>query len=176
MLPVRRSLRAFAVLSAALLLSLGVVLAPRGVSAQDMAMAGHPGHIHSGTCAELGDVVFPLSDVSASWLVDGTPMAGEDMMGGSDAIPVMVSVTTVGTALADVVSGGHSINIHESAENIGNYIACGDIGGAGMGATDLAIGLGELNDSGYSGVARLHDNGDDTTTVTVYLVNSGGMM
>ncbi len=65
MLQIRRSLRAFAVLSAALLLSLGVVMAPKGASAQDMAMAAHPAHIHSGTCAELGDVVFPLSDVGA---------------------------------------------------------------------------------------------------------------
>ena len=96
MIPIRRSLRAFVVLSAALLLSLGFVLAPKGAVAQDMAMGAHPAHIHAGTCAELGDVVFPLSDVGASWLVDGTPMAGEDMMGGSDAIPVMVSVTTVG--------------------------------------------------------------------------------
>ena len=42
MLPVRRSLRAFAVLSAALLLSIGVIAAPRGASAQDMAMTGQP--------------------------------------------------------------------------------------------------------------------------------------
>ena len=176
MLTVSRSARALSVLTAALLLGLGIVLAPGGVAAQDMAMASHPAHIHSGTCAELGDVVFPLSDVSSSWLVDGTPMAGDDMMGATSVIQVEVSVTTVGASLADIVSGGHAINVHESAENIGNYIACGDIGGAGMGTTDLAIGLGVLNDSGYSGVARLHDNGDDTTTVTVYLTHTGDMM
>ncbi len=45
-----------------------------------------------------------------------------------------------------------------------------------MGASDLAIGLATLNDSGYSGVATLHDNGDGTTTVTVYLTHAGGMM
>lgn len=176
MLPVRRSLRAFAVLSAALLLSIGVIAAPRGASAQDMAMAGHPAHIHSGTCAELGDVVFPLSDVSSAIMVDGTPMAMDGMMGATDAIPVEWSVTTVPAALADIVASGHAVNVHESAENIGNYIACGNIGGTTMGTSDLAIGLGTLNDSGYSGIARLHDNGDGTTTVTVYLTNSGGMM
>lgn len=176
MLPVRRSLRAFAGLSAALLLSLGVLLAPNGVSAQDMAMAAHPAHIHSGTCAELGDVVFPLSDVSSAMMMDGTPMAMGEMMGASAAIPVEWSVTTVAAPLADIVSGGHAINIHESAENIGNYIACGDIGGTMMGTSDLAIGLGALNDSGYSGIATLHDNGDGTTTVTVYLTGAVGMM
>ena len=42
-------------------------------------------------------------------------------------------------------------------------------------AADLVIGLGTLNDSGYSGVATLHDNGDGTTTVNVYLMHAGGM-
>lgn len=175
MLPVKRSFRAFVVLSAALLLSLGVVFAPKGVAAQDMAMAAHPAHIHAGTCAELGDVVFPLTDVSGAMMMDGTPMAMGEMMGAADAIPVEWSATTVAAPLADIVSGGHAINIHESAENIGNYIACGNIGGTMMGASDLAIGLATLNDSGYSGVATLHDNGDGTTTVTVYLTG-GGMM
>jgi hypothetical protein len=50
-------------------------------SAQDAtpgAMGGtveaHPGHIHSGTCDELGDVVFPLEDATSGGAM-GTPMA-----------------------------------------------------------------------------------------------------
>ncbi len=154
---------------ALLLLVSGMVVSQRGAVANDgdEHEDAHPAHIHSGTCAQLGDVVFPLSDVSSEIVVDGTPMAGEAM--GSDDDAVAWSVTTVAAPLADIVSGGHAINIHESAENIGNYIACGDIGGMMMGSSDLAIGLGELNNSGYSGIARLHDNGDGTTTVTVYL-------
>lgn len=165
-----RTKRILTVLSAFALLALvvGAVVTQRGAFAHDDE--AHPAHIHSGTCAELGDVVFPLSNVSDDILVDGTPMAGEDM--GDDGNEVAWSVTTVGAPLADIVSGGHAINIHESAENIGNYIACGDIGGVMMGASDLAIGLGELNGSGYSGVATLHDNGDGTTTVTVYLTET----
>ncbi len=154
---------------ALMLLVSGMVVSQRGAVAHDGDEHddAHPAHIHSGTCAQLGDVVFPLSDVSGDILVDGTPMAGEDM--GPDDNAVAWSVTTVAAPLADIVSGGHAINVHESAENIGNYIACGDIGGVMMGSSDLAIGLGELNDSGYSGIARLHDNGDGTTLVTVYL-------
>lgn len=150
---------------ALILLVAGMVATQRGAIAHDGA--AHPAHIHSGTCAQLGDVVFPLGDVSSEILVEGTPMAGEDM--GPDDNEVEWSVTTVAAPLADIVAGGHTINVHESAENIGTYIACGDIGGVMMGSSDLAIGLGELNDSGYSGIARLHDNGDGTTTVTVYL-------
>ncbi len=143
----------------------------RGVTAH--SEGGHPAHIHAGTCAQLGDVVAPLSNVSGAALVNGTPMAGEPQ-GPASAIPVEVSITTVSMALADIISGGHAINIHESAENIGTYIACGDIGGSLIGTSDLAIGLGELNNSGYSGVAWLHDNGDGTTTVYVFLTEEYG--
>ena len=31
--------------------------------------------------------------------------------------------------LQEIIDGGHAINIHESAEAIDVYIACGDIGG-----------------------------------------------
>ena len=121
----------------------------------------HPAHIHSGSCETLGDVVYPLADV-------GMEAEGE-AVGSSAAIPVDGSVTTVEAPLADIVGAEHAINVHESQENISNYIACGDIGGTMMGESDLSIGLGELNDSGYSGVAWLHDNGDGTTEVRVFL-------
>ncbi len=163
--------KAIALLSALglILLVSGVVATQRGALAQDAA--AHPAHIHSGDCVNLGDVVFPLSDVSEAALVDGTPIAGA-VGGAVDAMPVAISGTTVAVSLADILASPHAINIHESAENIGNYIACGTIGGAMIGASDLAIGLGELNESGYTGVATLHDNGDGTTAVSVYLVEA----
>jgi hypothetical protein len=72
----------------------------------DGATGGHPAHIHSGTCADLGDVVYPLTDVDAS---------GE-------------SVTVVDVPLADLLSGGpYAINVHLSADEIGTYVACGDV-------------------------------------------------
>ena len=79
---------------------------------------------------------------------------------------------TLESALADLVGGEHAIVVHESAENIGNYILCGDIGGPMMGDSDLVIGLAELNESGASGVALLHDNGDGTTDVNVYVTEA----
>jgi plastocyanin len=151
---------------ALLVLATGFILSQRGASAQEEA---HPAHIHNGTCTELGDVVFPLSDVSESALVNGTPIAGA-VGGATEAVPVAISGTTVPTSLADLMAAPFAINVHESAENIGNYIACGDIGGALIGTSDLAIGLSELNESGYVGVATLHDNGDGTTAVSVYLI------
>jgi hypothetical protein len=164
-----RRLVPIASLIALLILSLGATLAVgRGASAAQTEEESHPAHIHSGTCATLGDVVYPLNNVGGPMAdTSGTPVAAMTM-GPASAIPVEVSVTTVQADLNSIVSGGHAINVHESAENIGNYIACGDIGGTMMGS-DLAIGLGELNDSGESGVAWLHDNGDGTTTVYILL-------
>src|SRR4051794_5104196 len=165
---VHRRLLPLAALVTAFVVMTGLVVGygARGSSAHEGET--HPIHIHSGTCDALGDVVYPLSDLGGPMMdANGTPIASMPM-GSSDAIPVDVSITKVQTTLADLTSEAYAINAHESAENIGNYIACGNIGGAMMGS-DLAIGLGELNGSGYSGVAWLHDNGDGSTTVTVFL-------
>ncbi len=63
-----------------------------------------PAHIHSGTCAELGEVVYPLTNIE----------------GGT-------SETTLDVTLEELQSGGFAINAHESEANIQNYVACGEI-------------------------------------------------
>jgi len=140
-------------------------------TAAQTATRPHPAHIHNGTCAELGDVVYPLNDVGGALADEGTPVASERALGAETAIPVAVSVTSVDTMLFSLRSGAFAINVHESAENIGNYIACGDIGGTLLG-DDLIIGLHPLNNSGMAGVAVLHGNGTNTI-VTVYLFAVG---
>jgi hypothetical protein len=148
-----------------------------------MEMA-HPAHIHDGTCATLGAVKWPLTDVSADGLtMMGTPAAGTPMamatptmamsaspMAGMGTV-VAASTTTVQVALADLEAAPYAVNVHESTNNIATYIACGDITGA---ITDgsLTITLNELNTSGFWGTAMLHDNGDGTTTVTIQLMQA----
>jgi plastocyanin len=127
------------------------------------ADAPHPAHIHSGTCDNLGDIVAPLSDVTEK-------TAGESF-GAATALLVKESESDVPLPLGDILSAPHAINIHESAEAIQNYIACGDIGGRVIDG-DLVIGLRELNGSGHHGVAVLEGN-DDGTGVTVYLSEEG---
>ena len=73
--------------------------------------------------------------------------------------------------LSDILAAPHAINIHQSADAIQVYIACGDIGGRVVDGR-LTIGLQEIDGSGHSGVAVL-DTDDDQTEVTVYLANSG---
>ena len=73
----------------------------------DGATGDHPVHIHFGTCDNLGEVAAPLTDIDAN--------------GKSE--------TTVDLTLDELTSGEYAINAHESAENITNYVACGDITG-----------------------------------------------
>ena len=64
-----------------------------------------PAHIHTGTCSDLKGVAYPLKDV-----VNGS------------------STTTVqGTTVADLMAKPLAINVHESAANLGKYVACGDL-------------------------------------------------
>ena len=133
--------------------------------------APHPAHIHTGTCDTLGDVVYPLNEVAAPEMaadIASTPVASPVADSGG---VVAESTTIVEVSLDDIISGGHAINVHESMENVQNYIACGDVTGSAVGG-QLSIDLNELNDSGYMGQAALQDNRDGTTTVTVVLSRS----
>jgi hypothetical protein len=170
-------------------LSAGTGMAQEATPAMMQEAAAHPAHIHSGSCPDVGDVVFPLEDVTATDMM-GTPMSGMDgqaspmagmdsqasPMAGSDTTMsddmsrVMArSSTVVEAPLSDILGAEHAINVHESAERIEVYIACGDITGEPEDGT-LEITLEERNDSGIEGEAYLTDNGDDTTTVEVLLM------
>jgi plastocyanin len=141
------------------------------IAAQDGAEEAHPVHIHSGTCAELGDVVAPLADVA---------LPGGEQMGPESAHPVKISEgNLIDMPLQEIIDGGHAINVHESAEQIDVYIACGDIGGIvheneGLEGMELVIALAELNGSGHVGTAWLGADGEQTR-VTVSLIEPAAM-
>jgi len=86
------------------------------------AGVGQPVHIHQGTCDTLGGVEYPLTAVSNG-----------------------VSVSTVDAAVAALLAGGFSINAHESGENAGNYVSCGELDG---GTSTASIGVGTDSDLG----------------------------
>jgi hypothetical protein len=71
--------------------------APKGVA--------QPAHIHSGSCAELGDIKYPLN----------TPTNG-------------VSTTTIDNlTITDLLGAPMAINVHKSTTQPNIYVACGDI-------------------------------------------------
>lgn len=126
-----------------------------------------PAHIHSGTCDDLGNVVHPLNDVAPL-----TESATPDAVIASPEADVRQAVpesrTIVDASLEDLLAEPHAINVHQSAEDIDTYIACGEITGD-AGTEQVVIELNELNDSGYAGLATLLDNGDGTTSVSLTL-------
>ena len=136
----------------------------------------HPAHIHAGTCEDLGDIVYRLNDLQAAAQVadpDATPIL--DLGATPDAESAMgpygvvaQSGTEVDVSLDELLSGEYAIDVHESAENIQNYLACGEITGS-VENGELFIELMELGNSGFYGQAELSDQGDDTTIVNVSL-------
>jgi hypothetical protein len=77
-----------------------VVIALKGAPATPQ-----PAHIHTGTCANLGGVAYPLSNV-----VNGA------------------STSTVKDVTIDKLLGAsYAINVHESAANLAHYVSCGNI-------------------------------------------------
>jgi hypothetical protein len=121
-----------------------------------------PVHIHSGSCAELGDVVAPLNDLTAP------TGAGAGQV--DSAIQAETSVSNVPLTLDAILATPHAINAHLSADEIGVYIACGDIGGAIEANGAVIIGLAEDSDSGYTGIAYLQPGADGASTdVSVFI-------
>jgi len=85
------------------------------VTLQGQGSATHPGHIHSGTCDQLGPVVAPLESVA--------------MAGGTGT-----STSTVKVSMGTVMNGQHVVNFHAGAgENPMPPVACGAIPAHGSG-------------------------------------------
>ena len=155
-----RSLRASAVIAIA---ALSLLVPASGAQTPVADAESHPAHIHSGSCDSLGDVVHPLTNVEG---VSG------DAVGAESAHAIKTSRTYVDAPLQEIIDGGHAINVHESEDAIDVYIACGDIGGVLVeegGRQHLIVALGELNDSGHTGIAWLGDDGDRTEVVVTLI-------
>jgi hypothetical protein len=151
---------------------IGTAGAQGSLATPDAGAPSHPAHIHTGTCATLGDVEFPLENVTASETTASPEASPTLELASTPAVSgrTLTSTTTVETTLDELLGGEHAINLHESDANIQNYVACGDVTGTpsdGM----LTIELAELNGSGVTGQATLTDNGDGTTTVLVQVTH-----
>ena len=122
-----------------------------------------PAHIHTGTCDEVGEVVAPLTDLTGA--------TGGDRVGQARrAIPAESSFTSVPMTLDAILGADHVVNVHLSAEQIDIYIACGEIGGTLTPEGTVIIGLREMNDSGFTGIAYLAPGADGASTdVSVFV-------
>ncbi|HEX8209034.1 MAG TPA: multicopper oxidase domain-containing protein [Longimicrobium sp.] len=85
------------------------------VTLQGQGSGTHPGHIHSGTCDQLGPVVAPLQSVA---MASGTG----------------TSTSTVKVSMGTVMNGQHVVNFHAGAgANPMAPVACGAIPAHGSG-------------------------------------------
>lgn len=71
----------------------------------DTPGSSHPAHIHLGRCPTPGQVTNALNSVENGFS----------------------STTLPGVSLASVADGNHVVNVHQSASQMGTYVACGDI-------------------------------------------------
>jgi hypothetical protein len=162
-----KSMSVTAALAGSLLLGGGGMVLAQDQAASDVAF---PNHIHAGTCDNLDpNPAAPLTDITP-WLNESDDETANEPQGVLTASMVFRGETDVEMSLEDILAESHSINVHESAENIQNYIACGEIGGVVVDddGDTLVVALRPMNDSGYFGMAFLKADGDKTN-VKVWL-------
>ncbi|MFN8591527.1 MAG: SH3 domain-containing protein [Thermomicrobiales bacterium] len=148
---------------------------PSGVGGLIQPGAPLPARIYNGRCGQLGaEPAFQLIDVGS---LEGVE-EGETPQGALTAIPAEFSTTVVNTSLNDLIGADFAIDVRVDDADPATSIACGDIGGpieTGASGEQLAVGLQERGQSGYSGIAMLQQEGD-RTLVQVFLARglSGG--
>ncbi|MBW3634351.1 MAG: cupredoxin domain-containing protein [Chloroflexi bacterium] len=141
--------------------------------------ARFPAHIHAGTCEEPGEIAWELAEggfgLPAPFETETPSDVRATYVGPDAANPAIVSVTTLDATLDELVADGHVIDAHTAAEGVeaATRIACGAVGGF-LAGDDLVFGMQEANGSRHGGTGWLHANGDDTTTVTLFLVSGLG--
>jgi hypothetical protein len=135
------------------------VLRSDPVAAQD-ASPPRPSHIHSGGCDELGPVVQPLTFLSVP--------EGE-VLGSGDAVIAEAAFTNIAQPLDEFLAEEHALKVHLSREQIEIYLACGDIGGTVDANGALIVGMKELDDSGYAGIAYLAPGPAGGTDISVMI-------
>jgi hypothetical protein len=75
------------------------------IALKNAPATAQPAHVHFGVCSDLGGVAYALTSVT----------------GGQ-------STTTIkGVTMAQMLSRPYGINVHESADDLQKYVACGDI-------------------------------------------------
>lgn len=148
----------------------GAVLAqdatPEGETALPTREApARPVHIHAGTCEELGEIVYPLNPIELP--------QGEAIGDFDEAVVTGISYTPLEAPFPELIGGQYAVNVHFSEDQIGNYIACGEVGGVLTEQGALPIVLQEVNDSGFAGVAFLSPSApapDAASDVSIFLI------
>ncbi len=132
----------------------------------------HPAHIHAGSCADLDpNPVAPLNNVTPRLNDDDDDDDSNNAAQGTLTAPRVLYSESDDVELSfqdDVLASSHAVVVHESEENIQNYIACADIGGVVV-DDELFVSLQPVNDSGYTGIVKLDADDDGEVDVEIFL-------
>jgi len=137
----------------------GLFLASSRTLGQE-ASPPRPSHIHDGDCDELGQIIQPLTPL--------TVPVGQ-VSGNKDAVVAEAAFTVIPQSLDELLATDHALKVHLSKEQIQIYLACGDIGGTVDANGALIVGMKELDNSGYTGIAYLAPAGNGGTSVSVLI-------
>ncbi len=118
----------------------------------------HPAHIHMNTAAEGGGIAISLEPVD----------------GASGTSTTIVSATDAGTAISysDLLMYDGYVNVHESASNLANVVAQGDIGQNALTGDMMTYALDERSNSGVSGTATFYERLNNETLVVLELAGT----
>ena len=136
----------------------------------------YPAHLHQGSCETLGAVALTLNAVGAETTHDGSPVPARELIGAAVPVPVLQSATTLAVPFSELVEDQHALVVSEVGTRTSRVIACGEVGGLlttqmtgmVMPGDELAIGLSEVDGSGYAGIALVTAEGL-STTIRIYL-------
>jgi hypothetical protein len=124
-------------------------------------VVGRPAHVHAGTCGKLRRT--PRYDLTDLAMPEGTPE------GSRRATAAEASFSVTDVSLDELLSTSYAINVHEGHEAMGAYLVCGEIGGPFRVDGSLAVGLHEVNGSGYEGIAYLAPDANDPSKTDVWV-------
>lgn len=162
---------------------------PGATPAADLQRASaYPVSIHQGTCQDLvAQPVGPAVDAGVAGLDIDDADADAGFIGINAQLPVLEASADYDGTLAYFTEAPHVVVIHESAEEFGTIIACGQIAGF---VNDGQLVFGIRGDTGslVSGIAIIEENttvvdealdlidqeadfGDDSIHLTVYIIS-----
>ncbi|MCC7022224.1 MAG: cupredoxin family copper-binding protein [Thermomicrobiales bacterium] len=145
-------------------LSAVLLLVTTGALAQG-GPGDHPLLLLDGHCGATTAAVTALADVDPG----GSDVAPT---GSAAAIPLDMRVGHVDASLQSLLASDHALVVQSDDGQPGRLLACGDIGGVVRDGR-LAMGLAEVDGSGYNGVAILSPDSAGAT-VTLYLMQHLG--
>jgi hypothetical protein len=124
---------------------------------------GRSAAIYTGSCADLGSVAATLPPIVDP---NGPPV------GQASAIEASTTSAIVPVSLNLLIDQPHAVAVLESTAPNAGVIACGDIGGVDNDDGELVIGLRQVSDSNFIGVAYLAYSPADPsqTAVSIFVI------